>query len=137
MAQIDTLLPPEGGVAWVFRRISRGRSPREILRKTQATPTSGGRSNILYLDSSTQYPQDRERRINPSLQKRERRTNPSLQEREGLVNPSLSSKSSTVLYHIVLYSTLLYCIVPYCTVLHCTVLYHTVLYCTVLYCVLL
>ena len=41
------LFPSEGGVAWVFRGISQGRSPREIPRKTQATLTSDGKSNIL------------------------------------------------------------------------------------------
>ena len=44
-----TIFPSEGGVAWVFRGISRGRSPREIPRKTQATLTSEGKSNILFI----------------------------------------------------------------------------------------
>ena len=39
--------PSEGGVAWVFRGISRGRSPREIPRKILTVPTYDGENNIL------------------------------------------------------------------------------------------
>ena len=38
------LFPSEVGVAWVFLGISLGLRPREIPRKTQATPPSEGKS---------------------------------------------------------------------------------------------
>ena len=41
------IIPPEVGVAWVFRGISRGRSPREIPRKFLTVLTSDGENNIL------------------------------------------------------------------------------------------
>ena len=42
MTVVETVLvfPSEGGVAWVFQGISRG--------KTQATPTSDGKTSSLY-----------------------------------------------------------------------------------------
>ena len=35
-------------MAWVFQGISRGRSPREIPRKTHAIPSSDEKSSILF-----------------------------------------------------------------------------------------
>ena len=42
------LFSSERGMAWVFRGISRGRSPREIQRKTHAILSSDEKSNILF-----------------------------------------------------------------------------------------